>query len=109
MSLPLAQNRLDDRPWIPSGPRVNEPASDAVAWHAGSVLEGTDRGRSLIDGDGMDVGTYERSRASGEAESVRSAFIGDHPGWRICHLLHERGSPVRSSGGIPMGILYIWV
>ena len=42
------------------GHRVNNPASGAVARAAGFILEGTERGKFLIDGERIDVLTYGR-------------------------------------------------
>lgn len=42
------------------GHRVNNPASGAVARHAGFVKEGTERGKFLIGGERIDVETYGR-------------------------------------------------
>ena len=44
------------------GHRVNNPASRAVALHAGFVKEGTERGKFLIEGHRIDVDTYGRLR-----------------------------------------------
>lgn len=45
------------------GHRANNPASGAVARHAGFVKEGTERGKFLIDGRRVDVDTYGRLRS----------------------------------------------
>lgn len=45
------------------GHRVNNPASGAVAVHAGFVKEGTERGKFLIDQERVDVDTYGRLRS----------------------------------------------
>lgn len=45
------------------GHRVNNPASGAVARHAGFVKEGTERGKFLIAGNRIDVDTYARLRS----------------------------------------------
>lgn len=42
------------------GHRVNNPASGAVARHAGFIKEGTERGKFLIDGQRIDVDIYGR-------------------------------------------------
>lgn len=42
------------------GHRVNNPASGAVARHAGFIREGTERGKFLIGGQRIDVDTYGR-------------------------------------------------
>lgn len=44
------------------GHRANNPASGAVARHAGFVQEGIERGKFLIDGQRVDVATYGRLR-----------------------------------------------
>jgi RimJ/RimL family protein N-acetyltransferase len=45
------------------GHRVNNPASGAVAYHAGFVKEGTERAKFLVDGRRIDVDTYGRLRS----------------------------------------------
>lgn len=42
------------------GHRVNNPASGAVARHAGFIKEGTERAKFLIDGQRIAVDTYSR-------------------------------------------------
>ncbi|WP_425836613.1 GNAT family N-acetyltransferase [Microbacterium sp. PA5] len=42
------------------GHRVNNPASGAIARHAGFVKEGTERAKFLLDGQRVDVDTYGR-------------------------------------------------
>lgn len=48
------------------GHRVSNPASGAVARHAGFVKEGTERAKFLIDGQRIDVDTYGRLRSDPE-------------------------------------------
>ncbi|MEQ6898836.1 GNAT family protein [Microbacterium sp. KR10-403] len=45
------------------GHRVNNPASGAIARHAGFVREGTERAKFLVDGRRVDVDTYGRLRS----------------------------------------------
>ena len=45
------------------GHRVNNPASGAVARHAGFVKEGTEREKFLVGGQRIDVDTYGRLRS----------------------------------------------
>lgn len=45
------------------GHRVNNPASGAIARHAGFVKEGTERAKFLVEGQRVDVDTYGRLRS----------------------------------------------
>ncbi|GAA2006128.1 RimJ/RimL family protein N-acetyltransferase [Microbacterium ulmi] len=45
------------------GHRVNNPASGAIAMHAGFVKEGTEREKFLVGGQRIDVDTYGRLRS----------------------------------------------
>jgi RimJ/RimL family protein N-acetyltransferase len=48
------------------GHRVNNPASGAVARHAGFVHEGVERAKFLVDDRRVDVRTYGRLRSDPE-------------------------------------------
>lgn len=59
------------------GHRVNNPASRAVARHAGFVKEGTQRAKFLVDGQRIDVETYGRLRSDPTPSFLAVPFVDD--------------------------------
>lgn len=58
------------------GHRVNNPASGAIARHAGFVKEGTERAKFLLDGQRVDVDTYGRLASDPPPRFVAVPMVG---------------------------------
>lgn len=58
------------------GHRANNPASGAIARHAGFVKEGTERAKFLLDGRRVDVDTYGRLASDPPPRFVAVPMVG---------------------------------